>query len=217
MCIVPELESNVNTMEELDDFLCAGNVDFVTTTMPSTGSIVVERSDTFQNTLALTYGVKSLQEAVWIQNLSDLSMPWLAPSDSWFSLSQSLTMTEYASTFGFCWDYDDSGDPFTTLLKEELGLDGWDCGSVLDLCGASNSSTVRLVSTFLRLCPSSILLVSEWCRLWLPSRAGMRSSTRWRSRPSHVQPPRCCTTQIGRTTCGAWKSSLVRLIASTRT
>ena len=148
-CIVPELQRNVNMMEELDHFLCQGNVDFVTTTLPGTGSIVVKRSDPYRDTLAGTYDVKSLQDAVWTPDLSDLSMAWLATSDWWFSYSRSLTMSEISSTLGTCWDYDDSGDPFTTLLKVELSLDSWDCRRVTHLCGAVNSSTIRLV------CPQS--------------------------------------------------------------
>lgn len=145
--IVSELITNVDIMYELDHFLCAGNTGFVSRTMPSTGVIMVKESELFDTTLARTYEVKSLEEAVWIQDLDELTLPWLAPSDAWFARLQSMTTTEYANTFGTCWDLEGDGftNPFIPLLMEDYKLDRWGCGSLSHLCSASDSSTVRMV------------------------------------------------------------------------
>ena len=57
------------------------------------------------------------------------------------------TTTEYANTFGTCWDLEGDGftNPFIPLLMEDYKLDRWDCGSLSHLCSASDSSTVRMV------------------------------------------------------------------------
>ena len=144
--IVSELSTNVDVMYELDHFLCGGNTGFVSTTMPSTGVIVVKESELFDTTLARTYEVKSLEEAVWIPDLDELTLPWLAPSDAWFARLQSTTTTDFANTVGTCWDVEGNGftNPFISLLMEDYKLDRWDCGSLSHLCSAPDSSTVRM-------------------------------------------------------------------------
>ena len=140
--IVPEVRTNVNTMQELEHYLCGGNRDFVFTPMPSTGIVMIKESEVFEATLVGSYEVKSLDEAVWIQDLRNLSRPWLAPSDSWFAQVQSMTVSEFSHVFSFCWDME--GEiVFTNYLKEVLSLDSWSCGSVPDHCSMSNSTLVR--------------------------------------------------------------------------
>ena len=93
--IVPEVRMNVNTMQELDHYLCGGNRHFVFTSMPSTGIVMIKESEVFEPTLVGSYEVKSLEEAVWKQDLRNLSLPWLAPSDSWFAQAESLTVSTF--------------------------------------------------------------------------------------------------------------------------
>ena len=139
--VVPELRGNVNTMEELDMYLCGGNFDFVRTTT-STGLIVVKKTEAYNGDLVSTYETNLLEEAVSIHDLTNVSLSWFAPSDSWFSLSQSLTTVESASYLPYCFDMWD-GSLYASFLKAELGLDSFDCRNVSNLCAASNSSSLR--------------------------------------------------------------------------
>ena len=56
-CIVPELQRNISTMEELDYYLCHGNIDFVSSRMPTTGMILVKESETYSDMLASSYEI----------------------------------------------------------------------------------------------------------------------------------------------------------------
>jgi len=145
VCIVPELQRNISTMEELDYYLCHGNIDFVSSRMPTTGIILVKESETYSDMLASSYEIKSLEEAVWTHHLRDLSLPWFAPSDAWFSYAISVPLGEFARSSQNCEDVVPEDNQFVASVKEEFSVDSWDCGGISDFCSTYNGSTIRIL------------------------------------------------------------------------
>ena len=140
--VVPELQGNVNTMEELDMYLCGGNSDFVRTTI-STGVIIVKKTEAYNGDLVSTYETKSLEEAAWIHDLTNVSLSWFAPSDSWFSLSSVVDPRPRRRAPVHIALMMPDGTLYASFLKAELGLDSFDCRDVSHFCAASNSSSIR--------------------------------------------------------------------------
>ena len=124
-------------MYELDHFLCGGNTGFVSRTMPSTGRhhhgprVRALRHHAGQNVRGKVTGGGRMDTRSRRAVLTVVG----------------ATTTEYANTFGTCWDLEGDGftNPFIPLLMEDYKLDRRDCGSLSHLCSASDSSTVRMV------------------------------------------------------------------------
>lgn len=142
-----QLSSNVQLLQDLEYFMCAGNRNFIAGFTPLETLMVAETeaySKRFQSSTDLT----QLEEVVWFPTVGEVNSTLYAPSDVWFSLLQSLSVSEFAINWGDCVDSAWSDAPyFRSHLASRLGLvSNWTCPSVSqEHCGHSNNTLLRFL------------------------------------------------------------------------
>ena len=147
----PELSSNVRHMQDLEYFMCAGNRNFVAGPTPLE-TLMVAETEAYSERFQLSGDLALLEEVVWLPTVDEVHSTLYAPSEVWFSLLQSLSVSEFAVNWGVCVDSAWSDAPyFRSQLASRLGLvSNWTCATVpQEHCGHSNNTLLRF------LCPES--------------------------------------------------------------
>lgn len=147
--LVPSLTQNVENMTALSTQMCGGNLDFVVAFVQPAGYVVLSKSEPFLDQFTLDFESLALQEAVWIDDVSNVTFSWVSPSTFWFDFGSTLSMDEFADTAVSCADFVEHSS-FTRNLAFKLGLsDSWTCADAKQYCSGSNNSLLRYV------CPST--------------------------------------------------------------
>ena len=94
LTMIPSLQSNVRTMEELHGSLCGGRRNFVFTSMPANGWIITYDTTDQSNVTEISFEHMALKAAVWDESAvpGELFLP--TPSAEIFSLLSTMSIEE---------------------------------------------------------------------------------------------------------------------------
>ena len=145
LTMIPSLQSNVRTMEELDGFLCGGNLNFVFTSMPPHGFIITSNTTDHSNVTEISFEHMALKAAVWDESAVPAELFLPMPSAEVFSLLSTMSTEDLSHPF--CEDDNTWTDlPVSyRLLSYQLDMpDGWSCSDVpVDLCSKLGNTLLR--------------------------------------------------------------------------
>lgn len=156
---VPRLSANVDTMSDLLNELCGGNLDFVAFTTQHADLVTVAESKSYGDFLAQDLTFLALQEAVWIEELRNVTLSSYAPDRFWFGVSSIMEAGE-RDAVTTCLDVDILPEVITVLYRLP---DGLTCADVAQHCFSARASFLRSVCPLTCGCahPQSGLTLTE--------------------------------------------------------